>query len=529
MQDAATHERVEPRFYNTLTHRQEPFEPIEPAGPDGRVPVTMYNCGPTVYDFAHIGNFKTFVFADVLRRSLELMGYDVVQVMNLTDVGHMTDDGLADGGGEDKMAVAAERLAAAKKLGDAHAEAIDDPADPYQVADFYAAAFVEDARRLRLKIVDDPAERMPRATRYVERAMVPMVQRLIERGHAYVAEGEGGDGAVYFSVESFPEYGRLSGNTLDQLKGGAGGRVQARNQAVKRHPADFLLFKPDPTHLMKWDSPWGTGYPGWHIECSAMARAVLGRDRIDIHTGGEDNIFPHHECEIAQSRGATGQDSFARLWMHSRHLMVEGEKMSKSLGNFHTVRDVLTGGVTGRPVDPAVLRFELLKAKYRSTMNFTKQSLLDSGGAVKKLRDAWAEAEPEPGGVGVGVDAAPPIGTDHPATRRFIEALADDLNTAGAIGVAFEYVAGQHQADTDDAATRRGVLATFDRVLDVIRPDAPAPPAEAIDADALARDLDAARADKRYDDADAIRQRLVDAGYEVKTTPDGTVAARPLA
>jgi len=513
-------ESIRPSFYNSLTHREEPFEPIDPDGP-----VTMYNCGPTVYDFAHIGNFKTFVFADVLRRSLELMGYDVVQVMNLTDVGHMTDDALADGGGEDKMAVAAERLAAAKKMGDAHAAAIDDPSDPYQVADFYIQAFVDDARSLRLKIVDDPAERMPRATRYVEQAMVPMVAKLIERGHAYVAEGEEGGGAVYFSVESFPEYGKLSGNTLDQLKGGAGGRVQAKNQAIKRHPADFLLFKPDASHLMKWDSPWGAGYPGWHIECSAMARAVLKRDTIDIHTGGEDNIFPHHECEIAQSCGATGEASFARLWMHSRHLMVEGEKMSKSLGNFFTVRDVLSGKVTGRAVDPAVLRFELLKAKYRSTMNFTKQSLIDSAGAVRKLREAWTAA-----GGPAEVDGVTPSGLDHPAARKFAEALADDLNTAGAIGVAFEYLAGQHGQGDDDDATRLGVLSTFNRVLGVIgHTDSPTESANEFDADELTKQIDAARTDKRYDDADTYRQQLIDAGYEVKTTKDGTMATKSLA
>ncbi|MEO0588421.1 MAG: DALR domain-containing protein, partial [Planctomycetota bacterium] len=353
-------------------------------------------------------------------------------------------------------------------------------------------------------------------------------QRLIDSGHAYVAEEEDGaraGGAVYFSVESFPDYGRLSGNTIEQLKGGAGGRVRAANQKVKRHPADFLLFKPDRSHLMKWDSPWGSGYPGWHIECSAMAKAVLERDEIDIHTGGEDNIFPHHECEIAQSRGANGTTSFARLWMHSRHLMVEGEKMSKSLGNFYTVRDVLSGKVTGRPVDPAVLRFELLKAKYRSTMNFTAQSLKDSAGAVKKLRDAWAASG------GDDVAGAERAGLDHPAVRRFAEAMADDLNTAGAIGAAFEYLAGEHGGSSDSDEVKRGVLAAFDAVLDVIGGDSAssAGDAEAFDADALAAELDAARAGKRYDDADALRQKLIDAGYEVKTTKDGTVATKELA
>ena len=332
------------KFYNSLTKSLDPFEPINAPV------VTMYNCGPTVYDYAHIGNFKSFLFADVLRRFLELAGYDVKQVMNLTDVGHMTDDSNADGGGQDKMAAAGERLAEAKKSGKLPEGSDLDPNDPYAIAKFYGQAFVEDAKLLGIKVANQP-EYLPKATDYIAH-MQGLIAKLVEKEHAYV----GSDGAVYFSVQSFPEYGKLSGNTLEDLRGGAGGRVSADNQAVKRHPADFLLWKPDDSHLMKWDSPWGTGYPGWHIECSAMAKAVLEQDVIDIHTGGEDNIFPHHECEIAQSCCASGRDSFAKFWMHGRHLMVEGTKMSKSKGNFFTVRQVLDGAFTGRPVDPAVLR-----------------------------------------------------------------------------------------------------------------------------------------------------------------------------
>ncbi len=494
------------RFYNTLTHRVEPFEPIEP----GRV--FMYNCGPTVYDFAHIGNFKTFLFADVLRRFLELAGHDVQQVLNLTDVGHMTEDHLADGGGEEKMDVARQRILDAKKAGDAHFDAIDDPTDPYQIADFYAQAFIEDARRLGMKVVDDDPSHLPRATAHIEH-MKAMVQKLIASDHAYVAD----DGAVYFRVESFPEYGRLSGNTLDQLRGGAGGRVDDQHQAHKRHPADFLLWKPDPTHLMKWDSPWGAGYPGWHIECSAMARAVLGRDVIDIHTGGEDNIFPHHECEIAQSRGATGQPAFARFWMHSRHLLVEGEKMSKSKGNFYTVRDVLEGRVTGRPVDPAVLRYEMTKAKYRSSLNFTKQGLEDSAANVRRLREFAAALDERLAGAPYET-----AGPDHPAAARFIDALADDLNMAGALGVVFEFLNGKHP----DPAVSRGVLAAFDRVLGVLPAGAAA---EDASIEERCKALDAARAAKDYAAADAIRDELIAAGYDVKTTPAGTVASKRLA
>ena len=507
---------MELRFYNALTRTQDVFEPIEA----GRV--SMYNCGPTVYDFAHIGNFKTFLFADVLRRFLEAVGYDVEQVMNLTDVGHMTDDAIADGGGEDKMAAAGKRLLEAKKSGDAHAAAIADPNDPYAVAAFYIDAFVADARSLGLRVAADDAGRRPRATDHVPQ-MIAMIERLVQRGHAYVA----GDGAVYYDVQSFPDYGRLSGNSLDELRGGAGGRVSDTDQAAKRHPADFLLWKPDATHLMSWDAPWGRGYPGWHIECSAMATHVLGRDVIDIHTGGEDNIFPHHECEIAQTCGATGNDRFARLWMHSRHLMVEGQKMSKSKGNFFTVRQILAGDFTGRPVDPAVLRFELIRANYRSRMDFTRKGLQDSGSAVRKLRTLRDRLEERAGA------AAVPEAADDPAVHSFHACLADDLNTAGAIGVAFEWVK-ELDAEACDAAAALATLQAFDRVLGVLTSDtdAGAPlagAADGFDPVARCRDLDAARAAKDFATADAIRDALQDAGYTVKTTPAGTVAERDLA
>lgn len=501
------------RFYNTLTHQTEPFTPIEPGK------VSMYNCGPTVYDFAHIGNFKTFLFADVLRRFLELVGYNVHQVMNLTDVGHMTEDQLADGGGEDKMEVAAQRLAAAKKSGDAHAAAIDDPNDPYQVAQFYIDAFIEDAKLLGMKVAQEyeasGGRNMPRATDHVP-DMIAMVEALVAKDHAYVAE----DGAVYFSVESFRGYGKLSGNSLDQLKGGAGGRIVAENQAGKRHPADFLLWKPDSSHLMKWDSKFGQGYPGWHIECSAMARAVLGRDVIDIHTGGEDNIFPHHECEIAQSQGATGCDSFAKLWMHSRHLMVEGTKMSKSKGNFFTVRQILEGKFTGREVDPAVLRYEMIKANYRSQMNFTKRGLEDSAANVRKLRAFAASLEAQ-----TACGEAIEIDNTHPAVARFTDALADDLNIAGALAVVFEFVS----EPSDDAGEALAVMRKFDQVLGVLSE----PAAGAVDNEEWASEkaaaLDAARSGKDYAGADAIRDELQDAGYDVKTTKAGTVATKRLA
>ena len=495
---------AEIRFYNTLTHQVERFEPIDPPR------VTMYNCGPTVYDFAHIGNFRAFVFADVLRRFLEMAGYQVHQVMNITDVGHMTEDQLADGGGEDKMQVAARRLKEAKKQGKPSAGEVANPDDPQQIAEYFTRAFLEDADALRLKIAGEASSNMPRATDHIQQ-MQTMIQRLIDHGHAYVA----GD-AVYYSVESFPEYGRLSGNTLDKLRGGAGGRVTVDQQKSKRHPADFLLWKHDPTHVMKWDSPWGVGYPGWHIECSAMATHLLGRGSIDIHTGGEDNIFPHHECEIAQTRGATGESSFARYWLHTRFLLVEGEKMSKSRGNFFTVRDVLQGRVTGRPVDPAVLRYELLRSHYRSNMNFTAKGLEDSGSAVRKLREAAARLEAE-------ADKVAEVDASHPVLTAFVDALSDDLNVAGALAEVFGFIAGGH----DDPAESLAVLRRIDSVLAVLEPAGAATAED--DGAAKAKQIDEARKVKDFDTADRLRQELIDAGYDVKTTREGTVATRRLA
>ena len=494
------------RFYNTLSHQIETFAAVDPPN------VYMYTCGPTVYDYAHIGNFRTFVFDDVLRRFLEFSGYRVHQVMNLTDLGHMTEDDLADGGGEDKMVVASRRLQEAKKAGTLPPGTVDNPDDPHEIAQYYAKAFVEDARQLRLKIADEP-HCMPWATEHVPQ-MQTMISKLIDRGHAYV----GGDGAVYYSVESFPNYGRLSGNVIKNLREGGGGRVQGVHQAAKRHPADFFLWKPDPNHVMKWDSPWGTGYPNWHIECSVMAAEFLGRQIIDIHTGGEDNIFPHHECEIAQTCGATGNDVFAHLWMHARFLLVDGEKMSKRNGTFYTVRDVLGGKVTGRPTDSAALRYELLKSHYRANLSFTRQGLTDSAKAVRRLDDLWSRLLQDGGG------ARRPVDLSHPIVSQFAAALADDLNVSGALGVVFEWAAQPHPNAAEDLS----VLEKIDSVLGLGLGQAiERSPAES--AEEGCRKIDQARARKDYDTADQIRQSLIDAGYDVQTTKAGTTARKHLA
>ena len=509
------------QFYNSLSHGVEPFGP-----PAGR-PVAIYSCGPTVYDYAHIGNFRSFLFADLVRRFLEASGCEVRHVMNVTDVGHMTEDAAADGAGEDKMELAMRKLAEKKaakgpdkKSGTVEEGAVADPSDPYQIARFYEDAFLADARALGMKLAGEP-ENIPRATEHVD-GMLAMVGELLAAGHAYKSEG----GVVYYSVESFPEYGKLSGNTLDKLVAGMGGRVSEEEIAGKRHPADFLLWKPDMSHVMKWDSAeygqdLGVGYPGWHIECSVMARRLLG-DVIDIHTGGEDLIFPHHECEIAQTRGATGEDRFARFWMHARFLMVEGEKMSKSKGNFYTVRDVLGGAVTGRAVHPGVLRYELTKSHYRANMNFTAKGLTDSAAAVRKLLEFQAKLRDRADGATAEVDIS------HPAVAGFLAALGDDLNMSGALGVLFPWVSGPHP----DPAESLAAWGIIDSVLCVDPSggdDAPADDAGGFDPQALCARIDEARAAKDWATADAVRAELTAAGYEVRNDPGGTVAVKELA
>jgi cysteinyl-tRNA synthetase len=505
---------------------------VPAAGGGLRRPVTFYSCGPTVYDDAHIGNFRSFLNADILRRTLELLGHRVVHVMNITDVGHMTEDAAADGRGEDKMAVAGRRIAEAKKFGKLPAGTDIDPADPAAIADFYAGRFLEDACRLGLKVAieaesirasgGDPDRLMPRPTRCIPK-MVEMISRLIERGHAYVAA----DGAVYFDVRSFPAYGRLSGNTLDSLREGAGERIDAAHQAAKRHPADFLLWKPDPRHLMRWPSPWGEGYPGWHIECSAMARMLLG-DEIDLHSGGEDNIFPHHECEIAQTCCATGLPVFARIWFHTRHLQVEGEKMSKSKGNFFTARDLFAKGVT-----PAALRLELVRTHYRSNANFTTQGLSDCQRMVDRFSRAHAQL----------VAAAAPSARARPdeslaagpleiALGEFTDALCDDLNVARAIAALNSAVVARPAAETCPHRELSSLL-TMDSVFAVLGRNSPvagAAPAEdpafVAAVESLLARRSAARSAKDWGESDRIRAELAALGVTVKDGPAGATWVR---
>jgi cysteinyl-tRNA synthetase len=499
-------------LYNSLTRRHEAFAPLDAAGRR----VTFYSCGPTVYDYAHIGNFRSFLNADLLRRTLELLGYEVVHVMNMTDVGHMTED-VAGGDGEDRMEVASRRMLEAKKAGTLPADAGDiNPHDPYAIAEFYAAAFLADARRLGLTVAiefDSRPELMPRPTRCIP-PMIDLVETLIGKGHAYVAD----DGAVYFDVQTFADYGRLSGNTVDALRESAGGRVASVHQAYKRHPADFLLWKPDPAHLMRWPSPWGEGYPGWHLECTVMAQSLLGRDTngvIDIHSGGEDNLFPHHECEIAQARCATGSEAFARYWFHTRHLRVEGDKMSKSKGNFYTLRDLLA-----RDASPAAIRLELTKTHYRSNANFTFQGLKDS----QRQIDRWIRLQQALEAGSASAKGESPLAA---ALEEFKRALSDDLNVAGAIGALSRAVGRYTTDDAPAPAAHEAELTALRTMLHTLgvadlERAAGGGGVDAAKIDARIEQRNAARTARDWETSDRIRDELMKMGITLHDGPDGT-------
>ena len=567
------------KLFNTLSGKVEEFVPLQ-AGE-----ATFYSCGPTVYDYAHIGNFRSFLAADVLRRWLESPlgpGLKVRQVMNITDVGHMVDDSAADGGGEDKMEEARRRLQQDKKSGKLPADvaARIDATSPTAIADYYAACFIEDARLLGLRVVADADKAvadaggneaardkvMPRPTRMV-REMLEMIVELLARGHAYQVGG-----AVYFDTQTFPDYGKLSGNTLDKIRSGAGGRVSATAQAAKKHPADFMLWKGDKTHLMRWDpsavlgrkTDLPEGYPGWHIECSAMAKARLG-EVIDLHSGGEDNIFPHHECEIAQSRcanGARGHEpaAFSRYWFHPRFLQVEGAKMSKSKGNFFTLRDLVAKGFS-----PSAIRLELIKTHYRSNANFTEQGLKDS---ERRINRWWYFTN----AVGLSGEMPGAAALVERTLEEFSNALNDDLNIAAAIAAIDKIVssvtpadvtaamqdsthvrkvavAGNRPASPEEALKRFdaqqeaikldqgrafvAAMARMDQVLGVIfTPKAPMEIASA-EADAQIDDLvrrrTEARAQKNWAESDRIRDELAALNIVVTDSPSGPKWSRKAA
>lgn len=457
------------RIYNTLTRKLEAFSPMK------KKQVRMYACGPTVYWFAHIGNMRAFLFVDVLRRALMYNGFEVKFIMNITDVGHLTDD--ADEG-EDKMIVAMRR----------------EGKTAYEIAEFYTQAFFDDIKKLNIF----PADEYPKATDHIQE-QIEMIKEIERNGFVYTTS----DG-VYFDTAKLPSYGVLSGQRAEEKQAGA--RVDMKE---KRNATDFALWKfsqDDSKREMEWDSPWGKGFPGWHIECSAMSKKYLGFP-FDIHTGGVDHIAVHHENEIAQSIGCCGVQE-ARFWMHSEFLNIDGGKMSKSLGNLYTLSDLEQKGV-----DPISFRYFVLGAHYRTRLNFTWEALQSAQHALFRLQDTVREWVFETG----SQNASKAGFRDYEAT--FLEAINDDLNTPQAIAVVWQMV--------EDAAVpieQKAVsILKFDRVLGFGLEAYVGKPLEiSEEVQELIQKRDETRAQKDWSASDMLRAQIEQRGFLVDDTPSGT-------
>lgn len=454
------------RLYNTFTRQKEELRPLR----DGVV--RIYSCGPTVYRYVHVGNLRTFMLPDLLCRSLEYLGYRTEQVMNITDVGHLTDDSFDRG--EDKMLVSA-RL---------------ENKPPEEIAAHYTAAFMDDAAKLNIR----RAGQYPHATSYIPQ-MIDLIQALIARGHAYEVGG-----TVYYDIASFPSYGRLSRNTTDKLLAGARGEVDPQ----KRHPGDFTLWKAAGEHRMQvWPSPWGLGFPGWHIECSAMSMALLG-DRFDIHTGGADNVFPHHEAEIAQSEGVTGH-RVVSCWMHGGLLMLGGSRMAKSAGNFFRISELEEQGF-----DPLAFRYLALQAKYRTQLNFSTEGLAGADRALRQLRERVADWSTD------ALAAQKVDAQDGRFEDRFRAALADDLDMPDAMALVAEL---SHSGVAP--GTKASLLRSWDGVLgldlDRASPELSLPEGAA----ALLEAREEARTAKDFATSDRLRDELAAVGVAVIDTTEG--------
>ncbi len=462
------------RLFNTLGRRLEPIVPLEPGL------LRLYTCGPTVYNHAHIGNLRTFLFEDLLKRSLRLLGYRVLHVMNLTDVDDKTIRGARERG-----------------------VSLDEFTGPY-IDSFFA-----DLERLRV----DPADVYPRATRHIPE-MIEMIGRLIERGVAYVA-----DGSVWFRIAADEDYGKLSGIRLEEVRQGA--RV-AQDEYEKEDVRDFVLWKGAKEGEPAWESPWGPGRPGWHIECSAMSARYLG-ETFDIHCGGVDNLFPHHENEIAQSESASGSP-FVRTWLHAEHLIVDGQKMSKSLGNQFTLGELLERGLS-----PRAVRFALISVHYRQKLNFTFDGVRAGAAALRRVDEMRFRLAHATAPVAPSEGLVPRLATFR---RDFAAALADDLNISAALAALFELVRDLNveieagRIGGGDRATVEAALREADSVLAVLFVDeAAGGGVEGVDEAeieaVLARRVEARRR-RDFAESDRLRDELAARGIVLEDTPQGT-------
>lgn len=468
------------KLFNTETRTKERVTPAK----EGEK-IRIYTCGPTVYSYAHIGNFRTYIFEDLLLRTLHFFGFPTHHVMNITDV----DDKTIRGAIRDGLTLA-------------------------EYTAPFTKAFFEDLDTLKI----GRADHYPAATDYIPQ-MIEMIQELLDKGLAYVGE----DKSVYYSIQKFPSYGRLSHLQLESLQAGASERV-ASDEYEKEYCGDFVIWKgydPERDGEIFWESPFGRGRPGWHMECSAMAVALLG-ETIDLHCGGVDNIFPHHENEIAQSEGCTGH-TFSRMWCHSEHLIVEGKKMAKSAGNFFTLRDLLQKGFTGRQV-----RYMLLHTHYRQQLNFTAEGLEGAAAALARLDNFVERVQEVEGGHRVSEHLPHKSGIEREvvaAHHKFAEALADDLNISAALAVLFDFIREINgridlgQVSDEEREEVIGFLREVDQVLGLLKfGDGEEVPPEVVQ---LAVARQEARQQREWKRADELRQALTERGYAVEDRPDG--------
>ena len=489
------------QVYNTLGGRKEAFEPIKPPR------VGMYVCGPTVYGHPHLGHAKSYVSFDVILRYLRYRGYDVLYVQNITDVGHLTEDtaGMADEG-EDKI----------------DAEARARGLHPMALVELFTKSYFDDMDAMNVVRPDIS----PRASGHIPE-QIEMISKLIENGHAYAVGGK-----VFFDISTFKEYGKLSGRRVDEMEAGA--RVDVDTD--KRHPADFFLWRnAEPGHIMQWASPWGQGYPGWHLECSVMSGKYLGKT-VDIHGGGLENQFPHHECEIAQSEAAN-DCPFVRYWLHNNMVTVDGQKMGKSLGNFITLKQLFSGEHErlDKAYDPMVVRQLVLTSHYRSPQDFSRDALVAAESGYQRIRDVVIAIREAMGSARSG-DVRPKTSEAlDEARQRFEAAMDDDFNTAGGLAAVFELVRTGNELLAGEA--NQAELAAVDQAmrrlggdaLGVVKDEYPeAGGGQSLDA--VVQVLIGLRAElrkmKNFELADRIREELTQAGVALEDKPGGTVWRR---
>lgn len=468
------------KIYNKLTNQKEEFVPINPGK------IGMYVCGPTVYDHCHLGHGRGYVSMDIIRKYLEYSGYEVRYIMNYTDVGHLVNDAEE---GEDKI----ERKAKTEKI------------DPIEIANHYIQSCEEDFEALNIK----PASFYPRPTKYIDK-MINFIQKLIEKDFAYESNG-----SVYFSVDKFPDYGKLSGRKTDELLAGA--RIEIDSD--KKNPLDFALWiKADENHILKWNSPWSIGYPGWHIECSVMSCDLLGENTFDIHGGGNENAFPHNENEIAQSEALIGE-RMANYWVLWNMVNVNGSKMGKSLGNFTTIKDIL------KKYDASVIRVWIASSHYRSVMDYSENSLAQATKNLEKISKFINHIQTKSAGVDIANKNSSVIDFDY-YREKFQEAMDDDFNTPLALSVFYDLITQTYKIETENKITTtdlKNILSFWNKIntifsleIKTLKDDEISP--EIIQ---LAQERETARKNKDFQEADNLRDKLREKGFEIEDTNEG--------